>query len=360
MPPTMHTSTQPRRQRGFSLPELMVAVTIGLVILAGMATLFVSNSKTQAEVEKSNRQVENGRFGIQLLSGDLRNAGFLGEFDPTVLATPAAMPNPCTATLASLVAALPLHVQGYDNVSATTLSCLPDAKPGTDVIVVRHTATCLAGAANCDAADNEGPYFQASLCYNGSELNSGNTASFYSLGIQSGGLDRHKKDCTETAGSGTLASYRRLLTHIYYVANDDKPGDGVPTLKRAELSATGADLAVASSSQVNGIENMQLEYGIDTSADGVADIYAAVPDTANGCALVLCAAENWRNVVSVKVHLLARNLEKTTGHSDTKTYTLGRNAAGTLQTTTATEDAYKRHVFQSQIGLPNPAGRKTP
>jgi type IV pilus assembly protein PilW len=349
-----------RRQRGFSLPELMIATAIGLVILAGMATLFVTNSKAQSEVEKSNRQVENGRFGIQLLTGDLRNAGFLSEFDPTVLATPATVPDPCTLTLANLVAGLPMHVQGYDNVAADTVGCISDVKPGTDVLVLRHTATCVAGTANCDAATGAGPYFQASLCYNSAELNSGSVTDHYGLSIESTGLDRHKKDCTDVAGSGTLAGLRRYLTHIYFIANNDKSGDGVPTLKRAELGASGTALAFTINSQVNGIEDMQLEYGIDTNNDGVADLYSAWPDKANGCLLADCAAQNWRNVVSVKMNLLARNVDKTTGYTDTKTYTLGRNANGALNTTSAANDNYKRHVFQSLVGIPNAAGRKAP
>jgi type IV pilus assembly protein PilW len=354
----MHTTT-PRRQRGFSMPELLVATAIGLIMLAGMATLFVSNSKSQSEVEKANRQVENGRFGIQLLTSDLRNAGYLSEFDPTVLATPDKPPNPCTLTMDEVVLGLPMHVQGYDDVTATTVGCLSDVKPGTDVLVVRHTATCVAGSANCDPATDAGPYFQASLCYKASELNSGNTADFYAIGLDPALLTRHKRDC-ENATGGTLALIRRYLTHIYYVANNDKTGDGVPTLKRAELGPDGTAVAYTVFAQVNGIEDMQLEYGIDTNNDGVADLFSALPDKANGCAVDACAAANWRNVVSIKLNLLARNLEKTANYTDTKTYTLGRDASGNLNTTSAANDHYKRHVFQSLVGIPNVAGRKTP
>ena len=130
----------------------MIAVAIGLLILAGMTTLFVSNSKAQTEIEKANRQVENGRYAVSLLAGDLRNAGYYGEFDPTELATPAPLPDPCALTIAALKDGLPLHVQGYDNAAASVLSCLTDVKAGTDVLVLRHARTCVAGAANCDAA----------------------------------------------------------------------------------------------------------------------------------------------------------------------------------------------------------------
>ena len=343
-----------RAQRGFSLSELMIAATIGLLILAGMTTLFVNNSRAQAEIEKANRQIENGRYAMQALTADLRNAGFYGEFDPTVLAAPADMPNPCALTVAALKDALPLPVQGIDDAAADALDCLPGLVPGTDVIVVRRTATCVAGTAGCAAVSEGGPFFQASLCNAVTELNSGDTANFYGLDLTTSTLNRRQRNCT------TTATIRRYLTHIYYIAADDREGDGKPTLKRAELGVAGTALSIIEVPLVNGIENLQIEYGLDTGADGVADLFTASPDTTGGCADAACAVANWRNVVSIKVNLLARNLEPTTGFTDDKRYMLGRDAAGEEVVYGPRDDAYKRHVFQSLIALPNPAGRKTP
>lgn len=335
-------------QRGFSLPELMIAATIGLVILAGMSTLFVNNSRAQAEVEKANRQVENGRFAIQTLAADLRNAGFYGEFDPTVLASPAALPDPCALTIAALKEALPLPVQGIDDAEQNALDCLPGLKGGTDVVVVRRTATCVAGAPGCAPVSDGGPFFQASLCDSLTELGSGNSANYYALGLTTTGLDRHKRNCKGTAPA--LADVRRYLTYIYYIAANDRAGDGVPTLKRTEVGASGTALATSTVALVNGIENLQLEYGLDTGNDGIADSFTAAP----------ASVAAWRQVVSVKLNLLARNIERTAGHSDGRTYVLGLDAAGDPVQAGPMEDAYKRHVFQSLVALPNPAGRRMP
>ena len=81
-----------RRARGFSLAELLIAVTIGLAILGGLSAMFVKNTRTQAEIDKAHRQVENGRYAIDLLAVDLRNAGYFSEFDPGALPDPAAGP----------------------------------------------------------------------------------------------------------------------------------------------------------------------------------------------------------------------------------------------------------------------------
>lgn len=354
------TPSPVRRAAGFSLPELLVSVTMGLFIVLAMVTLFYHNSRAQAEIERANQQIESGRYAVDLLANDLRNAGFYGEFDPTQLPDPAAVPDPCAATLAALKAMLPLHVQGYD-VGDTLPSCVSDVRTGTALIVVRHTRACVSGDPNCSANDPAGPLFQASLCNNASELGSANPADWYALDVDPAQLTRHQRDCTETAGSGTLAVTRRFQTHIYFVANNDKPGDGIPTLKRAELRYVDGVLGFGTIVPlVEGVENVQFEYGIDTAGDGTVGLYTTAPAGANGCALPACAVSNWRNVVAVRLHVLARSPSPTPGFVDTKTYRLGTGADGNARTAGPANDGFKRHVFQTVVTLANPVGRKQP
>lgn len=347
------------RQAGFTLVELMIACAIGLLVLAGMTTMFVSSNHAQAEIEKSNRQIENGRYGIQLLGEDLRNAGFYGQFDPTVMAMPAAVPDPCSTDLAEIRAALPLAVQGYDNVAGGTLGCVTDVRVGTDIVVVRHASTCTIDAASCEVNSAGAPYFQASLCNNLTELGSGSVADYFAVDALTANLTRHLRDCSQVAGSGTLAPLRYLLVHIYYVANNDRSGDGVPTLKRAELSNNAGALSLVTVPLVAGVENMQLEYGLDSDNDGAADDYTAAPAGYGGCGLAACQVTNWGSVVSARLHLLTRNTQATAGYADDKSYVLGQNADGS-ENAVAGSGNYKRHVFQSTVLLPNPAGRRTP
>jgi type IV pilus assembly protein PilW len=352
-----------RRVRGFSLAELLIAVAIGLALLAGLSGMFVKNTRAQVEIEKAHRQVENGRYAIDLMTSDLRNAGYYAEFDPTVLASPAALPPPCAATLDELKAGLALAVQGVDG-DAAGLGCLTDVRAGTDALVVRHTATCIAGQPGCDPVAAGGPFFQASLCSNATELDSPNTADFYALTLGTAGLTRHGRDCTPVAASGTPAAIRRYRTHIYFVANNNQGKDGIPTLKRAELVSDGTKPDWTIVPLAEGIENLQLEYGLDlapaTSGNGVADLSTADPAAASGCAAAACAVANWRSAVAVRLHVLARNAGATAGYKDEKVYVLGHKANGDDNKVAATNDAYKRHVFQSMVALPNPAGRRLP
>ncbi|KQV61658.1 PilW family protein [Duganella sp. Root336D2] len=335
-----------RREQGFTIVELMVAVAVGLLLLAGLSTLFTSNSAAQMEIERANRQVENGRYAMQLMTGDLRNAGYYSEYDPIELTAPAALPDPCDLDLTSMRGAIAYAVQGYDN--SNSLGCLSDVKANTDAVVVRHTHTCVVGAADCEDDTAGGPFFQASQCANDYELGSNDKTKHYQISATNSGFSLHKFNCTTAYNSGSVAEVRRLLTHIYFVANNSVAGDGIPTLKRAEVVSKSGVMSVQIVPLAEGIENMQLEYGLDSNDDGVADSFTTKVNDAQ-----------WGNVVSVKLHLLARTLSPSVGHTDSKSYVLGSDENGQQNVVGASNDKYKRHVFTSLIGLPNVAGRKS-
>lgn len=67
---------QRRSQGGFSLVELMVASVIGLLIAAALTAIFVANSRSRTEIDQSHMQIENGRYALELLSEEIRLAGF--------------------------------------------------------------------------------------------------------------------------------------------------------------------------------------------------------------------------------------------------------------------------------------------
>lgn len=333
----------PHRSHGLSLIELMIAIALGLIVLAAVTTAFVSSSRARQEMEKSSQQIENGRYAMQVLFSDLQMAGYLGEFAPTVLASPASKPDPCSTTPADLKSAVPLHIQGYDN-GAAPPGCISDVRAGTDIFVVRRASTCVAGSAGCAAVSPSGVYFQTTRCE--TELADPSIPDFVVSNIP-GDFTLTAKNCT------TPAALYQYLTRIYYVANNNRPGDGIPTLKRAELiesAFTVVPLAV-------GIEQLQVEYGIDTDNDGTPNAYSADPDTYAGCSGAACV-ENWRNAMTLQVHLIARNTESSAGFTDTRTYTLGRTAAGSGNVFGPFNDAVKRHAYNNTIRLNNPAGRR--
>jgi type IV pilus assembly protein PilW len=372
-----------KHARGFTIIEFMIAMTLSLLVLAALTAAFVASSRSRVEIEKANEQIENGRFALQILSDDLEMAGYLSHFDidlamnaDTELPPPAAKPNPCidassAGNLTALRAALPMHIQGYDSLAALDSNlddCLADHKPFTDIVVVRRTATCVRNAANC-AAIAGAAYFQASLCAD--HLDSLDHADFYRLDTTIGNLNRTTRNCTTTADP------RQYRVHIYFIANNDVAGDGIPTLKRAELGNAADPDGFTIVPLAHGIEDLQFDYGVDSDGDGAPDAYTSDPDIFDadgaGGPYADCAAHtaecitNWRNVVAVRLNVLARNSTPTRDHVDSKVYILGQNDDGSDRCARDTDadgtceafgNAFKRHVYQTSVRLNNPAGRR--
>jgi type IV pilus assembly protein PilW len=340
--------TNRRHQAGLSLVELMVSITLGLLILSGVLVVFVNTSAARSEVERTSRQIENGRYASELLSEDLRLAGFYGELNPASITAPGALPgDPCSITSADWSAWIPLHLQGYDDGGFASANCtLTNLKANTDVLVVRRARACGASVSGCDAAVNGKPYLQVALCATQVTPN-------YKLGLEgTETFDMQKKTCLTTA----LANKREYFVRIYFIATDNGAGQNIPTLKRLELTGTGWSTVPL----VEGIEELQLHYGLDTDGDGMPDVYVADPniykDPPGPCTGV-CPRDNWMNVVTVQFHVLARNLETSPGFTDTKKYVLGKDAAGNdIERTPG--GGFRRHVYSGLVRVANAAGRR--
>jgi type IV pilus assembly protein PilW len=344
-----------RRQRGLTLIEFMISVTIGLLMVAAIATLIASQSGNRAEVDRSGRMIENGRYAVRALADDLQLAGYWGELNGAPSdAVLAVLPDPCDLDLADLKNAAQLHVQGYDvPIAADVPACIgvPNHLPGTDVLVVRHadpdtSSLQTAGVTDFGKLVAQQLYIQTGL----------NPASVFDAAVAFGDAATNaasfpllKKDKV------TLATVRKVNVRIYYVARCSvesggscDAGDGgnpIPSLKMIELGAAGGVAAWSQAVTIaEGIENMQIDYGVDTDGDG----------TPNGADVTSVAgAEAWKDVVAVKIHLLARSLDKTPGYVDAKTYTLGAGGPVAVGDT-----GYKRHVFVQSVRLVNPSARR--
>jgi type IV pilus assembly protein PilW len=334
-----------RAASGFTLIELMVGLALGFFVLLVVTTVFTNASGQRHDMERTGRQIENGRYAMQLLSDDIVNAGYFGEFDPRDVGPPAAKPDPCSTSVADLKNNVMMHVQGYPDAVAAALTCLADVKIGTAAIAIRRTETCTIGV-NCDAPVDTQIYLHSSLCYSAAELQDPDVTKHYVVAAWPNAAltSLHQHDCA------AIAPVRAYVMHIYFVANNNDPGDGVPTLKRAELGAGGAFAIVP---LVEGIENLQFEYGLDTNANSNPDAMTVDPGTYNGCGADPCYIANWVNAMTVRVHVLSRSLEASPGHTDTKTYDLGLAApVGPFA------DGFKRHAYTGTIRMNNPAGRR--
>lgn len=328
-----------RSQSGFSLIELMISLTLGLIILAALGGMLVNQINLRAELDRSSRLIGNGTYAIGMLADELKLAGFYDALDPTGLALPAAMPDPCSVNLANMAGALRLHVQGYDAADAASAvvsppSCVTDVatglKAGSDILVVRRADTADAIAPGAATAGVH--YLQASLC----PLD----VDSYLLDTQAANLTLRQKDCTD-GSAAPYAAIRPFHVDLFFVDRNNVAGDGIPTLKKVALRDGAFGDAVA---LVEGIEFLQVEYGLDADADGVADAYSSCD---------ACTVDDWSRVVSAKLHLVSKAHEATRDYVEDKVFTLGM--AGTVG---PLNDAYKRAGYQQLVRLVNPSARR--
>lgn len=331
------------RAGGFSLVELMISLAVGLMVMAAIATTFSTTSRVRSEIERTSRQLENGRYAIELLSEDIRLAGYYGELDVGTVASPTALLDPCSTTVADWRASIPVHLQGYPSGIAVP-TCVTGVRDGSDMVVVRRARTCAAGVAGCAAATTGAPYLQVSLCATEAPTTP------YTLGLQgTAAFALTLRDCA------TAAPKRQYMVQIYFVSNDNGAGTSSPTLKRMELSGTGFTEVPL----VDGIEMVRVSYGVDFTGDGVPDAYTTDPAnfTAEACA-TCTPVSNWMNVVTAQIHVLARNTEVSPGYVDRKTYGMGRDDTGAELVVGPFNDAYRRHVYSNVVRIENPAGRR--
>ena len=120
-------------------------------------------------------------------------------------------------------------------------------------------------------------------------------------------------DCTSANGvASTFLPGSRVLRmsgNIYFIGNNP---NGIPSLFRLRLGALAGNAATIAEELVEGVEDMQITYGVDTSnpatcsqTDGVVDTYVAA-SAVTGTAPCATAPDDWKKVLSVRVRLLMR------------------------------------------------------
>ena len=354
------------RARGFSLVEFMIAMTIGLFLIAGLVYLIAETSRSRAEIERSSRQIENGRYAIDRIAEDLRHVGFLGEYEPAEDATvtlPTTLPSPCATTIAGLDGGpLLIPIQAYDggaSVPSALSGCLAaaDYQPNTDIVVVRRaststiatTGTLVANQLYIQTGHGTGAAFER-------KMETGSNVGTFTL----------KRYSNNSSVDTTVALLRRYIVRIYFVSPCNVPSSGVssdpcdaaadggtpiPTLKMLELGP-GPEfqkLAIA-----EGIEQLRFDFGLDGSnGDGVPDCMVRFSDCGGAAVTSGTEIAHWTNIVGAQVNIVARNSEPSPSYSDDKIYSLGLKGY-----TAATNDPYRRHAYSAFVRLNNIAMRR--
>ena len=337
------------RQRGLTLVELMVAIVMGLVLLAGVATVFVANKQTYRVQDALARVQENGRFAMTFLGRDIRQAGYFGcgtqrtRIKNTL--------NDPTAFLWSFGNA----VEGYDaqgsgwtparpTFVASGYSLTPAPVAGSDILAVRSMGGCgdRVTAHNQPSADlkmtpkaclqdgdivmvtdcTDAAIFQVTNVTTGSDKK---TNVVHNAGTTKYPPGNATKDLGKKWTGGDVVG---VSTNIYYVADT---GRGVRALYRVFNGRTPEEL-------VEGVENMQLWFGEGGNADLVVENYRRADEVVN-----------WADVRSVEINLLVQSADEQ-AIDKTQTYRFFVNNAAADVTAT---DRRLRQVFASTVTARN-------
>jgi len=335
-------------QQGLALVELMVAMVIGLMLIGGVIQIFASNKQGYMTHEALSRLQENGRYAMEILSRNVRMAGFTGcaaldTWDPKVIATDAtSIPaEPPMVDLDTSSALRGYEVSGgswnpsYVGADALTApgTVSSPVVNGADVISVNRGADCVA-------------YLGANMANRDDDitLNAGNSCNFqdgdvliisdctstdiFRVSSWDGTNNQIEHDSTENSENGRLskaygsgARVFKLSTYDYYIKLN---ANSEPSLYVRE---DGVE-----SELVEGVEDMTIVYGIDTSGDRAVDSYVAA-----------ASVTDWGEVASVRVELGLRSLNDNIALNST-TY----NFDGASVT-----NRYLRRNMQTTIGIRN-------
>ena len=353
--------------RGFSMVELLIAMVIGMTLMAGILQVAVSSKKNHVVGEGLARLQENGRFAIDVMTNDIREAGYIGyavadgSITPNVWADPAP-PFPFDAD--NMLRGY--HWDGTNWSPSTPASSgdLGTVVDDTDVLVIQYGGSCggqliktMVQAVN-SIKINQGnscnltagsvaviSNFSSMDVFRVSSTNNTGAAIFNILHTSSGNPKYNTGGNLST--KYTTESEILVVQSFTYFLRDGAGGS--PSLWR--LNNNQATSATNPEELVEGVEDMEILYGvdddaIDTTGYGTADQYV----DANGVG----AAGGWVNVVTVRLALL---MKTTSDVLDTaQDYTFLANTSDTAvsaaSTTTATDLAVRR-TLSATIQLRN-------
>ena len=250
--------------KGFSIVELLVAVTLSALLLLGVTKIFVDTKSSYNLREGLSRLQENGRFAMDLVQLSFRQTGF--------------------------------KANGFQS----------------------DNNAFLVDVGNYGPANND--FVAAGQVVAGSEGGGANSDTL-SFRFQQPSAAPFINECNPNIAPVAGAT----LVNTIYIAADN-------TLHC--IDSAGTDLQV-----IDGVENLQILYGVDSDIDRVADMY--IP------ANTVTANTDWPQVVSVRLALLLSSVDNATTVPDTSVYNLLGTNIGPIN------DNMRRHVFTTSVAFRN-------
>ncbi len=357
-------------QHGMSLIEVLVAMTVGLLLLIALGSMIIGSTRSFKVQDNFARMQDNGAYALNAIGRSIRMAGFYGVatggalYSGALSGTLDDSANPCGANFiannAGLLSAGIEPIIGLNGLTSATvnaaLGCINPANfvSNSPVLIVR----------SADGIPVAPAKLQADRVYTQSDW----SLSILFAGSEYAGLgNAEKRWVFNAAGAIAEAPIFEYQLFAYYLrpcshptgtngtvcqATDDG-GQPIPTLVRQELGSVNAGVtSMMEQAVAEGVEQINVMYGIDantnsvanTSRDGVPEQFVTAP-----------TATQWPQVVEVRVAVLVRSPERQHDYSDSgKSYDLG---GGVTFTCAGDNCRYHRHVFAQTFQVRNLAQR---
>lgn len=288
---TMQASHYLKHYRGFTLVELLIAMTLGFFLIAGVGTVYLGSKKTYKLQGQTAELDESARQAMRALKQHIAHAGYASTSgmildnyiipavtDLSAVAATCANGNPNIKSIAALATSADGTGIAGDTIG---LAFMADNSLETDCTGGQLDNTCLPPFA---------PSPEARLIYN----------SF-------------------SVGSSSVRNNR---------------GNIVPMLR------CGGSLHTNRQAWARGVESVQFLYGVDLDGDGSVDNYW------NATAVTASATYAWDKIISVRVGLLVRSVEPVFDAKQAETYQV-------LDRAVNRNDRYKRGVYTTTVRLKN-------
>lgn len=327
-----------KTKKGFTLIELMTALAIGSFLVIGATTIYLQGRKSFSDNEAISRLHEDARFALAAIEPDIRMAGFYGQqARPDLIQGVAASDDPQVAAFnttpscgANWIIDLARPVTGNNN--AYNWTCAPTvgaARAGSDTLAVRRVA--------------EDPW-TAGLTGNRVYLHTTRGLA-NALFLGASGVPFTTSAATETT--------HELIAHGYYVSTQSDNDANMPSLRRWTL---GPGPALADQEILSGVEDLQIELGVDTDAIGVAT-RGSVNQYVAADAPILDPANVLFNpnaqVLAVRLWLLVRAQNGEPGYTDNAFVYSDRNWGGAIAPTNVRRLLVSKTIYLRNVRVGN-------
>lgn len=369
---TYRPSITSLNQQGVTLIELMVALVIGLVLIAGTTQLYVKSQRTYQDNEGVAQLQEVARYALNVLEQDIVMSSYFGVHSTQESGSAAisGQANQLTGTAAAAVATSAdanacgtnFAVDLANNIQGDNNGLLPASQGGAaGFLSSSRTTACSAYGQRIESSDTL-TVRRAETCEN-TNAAFPNCATKTLRICSAVGSDEDKlvNNSSACPNDGTSSLVNDVLVHAYYIDRDSTQQTTLPSLRR-KILVTGP--AFQDQEVIPGVEDMQVQFGIETIANESKDLFKGTvsryvnPDDSALTPTAPAVAQ----IVTVRIWLLVRAEAKEPGYTDTQTYSYADRlgtAVSNLNSTTARgmmyapNDGYRRLLVSRTYNVRN-------